>query len=326
LEVARSSGRFEDNGWRVRKDGTQFWANVVITALFDEAGSLQGFSKITRDMTEKKQAEENAHRLLQEEAARKAAEQQSQVIQEQRERLRVTLASIGDAVISTDAEGRVVFLNAVAEQLTGWSQQRAEALPVPEVFKIVNEQTRQPGENPALRALREGMVVGLANHTLLIAKDGEERPIDDSAAPIRGEKGLVLGVILVFRDVTARRQAEDAVRASEARKSAVLETALDCIISINHVGTVVEFNPAAEKTFGYRPDQVIGKELAEVIIPTSLRERHRKGLARYLATGEGPVLNQRLELSALHADGSEFPVELTVTRISAAVHGLSQGH
>ena len=123
----------------------------------------------------------------------------------ERERLRITLASIGDAVISTDAEGRVTFLNGVAEALTGWPQAEAAGRPLPDVFRIVNEHTRQPVENPALRALREGVVVGLANHTVLIARDGTERPIDDSAAPIRDESGSPVGAVLVFRDVTERQ-------------------------------------------------------------------------------------------------------------------------
>src|SRR5689334_14256757 len=104
LKVARAEGRFEDEGWRVRKDGSQFWANVVITALHDDAGQFLGFSKITRDLTDRKRSEESARRLAEEAAARRVAEENARLIQEQRERLHVTLASIGDAVISTDRE------------------------------------------------------------------------------------------------------------------------------------------------------------------------------------------------------------------------------
>ena len=125
---------------------------------------------------------------------------------------RSTLASIGDAVISTDAEGRVTFMNGVAEALTGWPQAEALGRPLPDVFHIVNERTRQPVENPVLRALREGTIVGLANHTVLIARDGTERPIDDSAAPMRDEGGDLLGAVLVFRDVTERKRAEEVRR------------------------------------------------------------------------------------------------------------------
>ncbi|MDZ4686859.1 MAG: PAS domain S-box protein [Planctomycetaceae bacterium] len=236
-------------------------------------------------------------------------------IAEQRERLRTTLASIGDAVITTDMDGRVVNLNPVAETLTDWTNDEARGQPLETVFRIVNEETRQTVENPAARALRDGVIVGLANHTVLIAKNGHERAIDDSAAPIRCQDGEIVGCVLVFRDITERRQTENRLRRSEAHKTLMFETTLDCIISINHEGTITEFNAAAERTFGLRRTDAIGRELASLIIPPAYREPHRQGLARYLATGEGPVLNRRLELSALRADGSEFPIELTVTRI-----------
>src|SRR6185369_11284073 len=122
--------------------------------------------------------------------------QTAKASQDQRELLRVILSSIGDAVITTDKEIRITFLNPVAETLTSWMQEEAIGLPLERVFKIVNEETRRTVENPAYRALREGVVVGLADHTLLIAKDGTERPIDDSAAPIRHANGEVAGVVL----------------------------------------------------------------------------------------------------------------------------------
>lgn len=208
LAVAAAEGRCEDEGERIRKDGSRFFANVVITALRDAQGKLRGFSKITRDITERKVAEQNALRLVQEADARRAAEERAQIIQAEQERLRVTLASIGDAVISTDSEGRVTFLNPVAESLTGWTTAEASGVSLSEVFRIVNEETRRSVENPALRALREGVIVGLANHTILIGKDGSERPIDDSAAPIRDAKANTIGAVLVFRDITQRQRTE----------------------------------------------------------------------------------------------------------------------
>jgi PAS domain S-box-containing protein len=138
-------------------------------------------------------------------------------LREQREWLHVTLSSIGDAVIATDAAGRVAFLNPVAEALTGWPPKEAAGEPLEAVFRIVNEQTRQPAENPVARVLREGVVVGLANHTVLLGRDGRETPIADSAAPIRGARGGAAGVVLVFRDVTHQKEAEAARRGHEER-------------------------------------------------------------------------------------------------------------
>jgi PAS domain S-box-containing protein len=155
------------------------------------------------------------------------------------------------------------------------------------------------------------------------------------AFPIRASRG-VIGVIEFFTPEVAepdrylldlmetigyqlgqqmeRSRAEGAVRESEARKSAMLEASLDCIVSMDHRGRVVEFNAAAERTFGYSSEEAVGREMAEVIIPPELREQHRIGLARYLETGEGPVIGNRIEITGMRRDGSEFPVELTIVR------------
>jgi PAS domain S-box-containing protein len=129
----------------------------------------------------------------------------TETISEQRERLRTTLASIGDGVISTDLQGRITNMNAVAESLTGWTNDAARGQPLENVFRIVSEETHEPVENPAARALSEGVVVGLGNHAMLVAKDGTERFIDDSASPIRSTAGKLVGCVLIFRDVSQRR-------------------------------------------------------------------------------------------------------------------------
>jgi len=156
----------------------------------------------------------NARRRAEREllAANEALERKTQELLEQREWFQVSLSSIGDAVITTDVDGKVTFLNPVAERMTAWSSAEAAGQPLEHVFHLVNEQTREPAPNPVRVVLRDGNIVGLANHTALIGKDGKETPIDDTAAPIRNASGRLLGAVMVFHDVTVRRQAEAALR------------------------------------------------------------------------------------------------------------------
>jgi PAS domain S-box-containing protein len=149
-----------------------------------------------------------------ERAARTTAEEVAAAIALSEERLKVTLASIGDGVLATDTQGRITLLNGVAEALTGWTEAEAVGRGVEEVLVIVNEESRRPAEQPIARVLREGMVAGLANHTVLIARDGRETPVDDSAAPIKGKDQRIVGVVMVFRDITGRKRAEGLERAA----------------------------------------------------------------------------------------------------------------
>lgn len=153
------------------------------------------------------------------------------LLHEQRELLHAMLLSIGDGVIATDQQGRVSLLNDVAQKLTGWTHDDARGRDLPDVFRIVNELTRRPVENPALRALREGRIVGLANHTVLVSRNGEEWPIDDSAAVVRNERGEVSGAILVFREIRERKRQEaqlvqhaEALQEADRRKDEFLAT------------------------------------------------------------------------------------------------------
>src|ERR1041385_2854292 len=163
LDHAKREGRFEAEGWRVPKIGPQFWANVVLTPVYEQ-GRLRGYVKVTRDLTERKTAEDS--------------------LRQSEEWLRTTLRSIGDAVIATDIAGDVKFLNPVAETLTGWTQGEAKGLPLDRIFVIVNQETRASVSSPFFKVVSSGRVVGLANHTVLMARDGAEHVIDDSAAPI----------------------------------------------------------------------------------------------------------------------------------------------
>ena len=155
--------------------------------------------------------------------------------------LKVTLTSIGDAVIATDIKGRITLINPVAQKLTGWPEQDALGSPISTVFRIVNETTRAPVDNPVEKAIADGVVKGLANHTILMSKSGQDIPIDDSGAPIRGPKGDIQGGVLVFRDISARRQVEQQLKESnEQLKEFVAAAAHDLRSPLNSVSTMAQ--------------------------------------------------------------------------------------
>ena len=230
--------------------------------------------------------------------------------------LQVTLRSIGDAIIRTDTDGRINYLNGVAEQLTGWTQWEAAGQPFDTVFRIVNESTRRPVENPATRALREGVVVGLANHTVLLRKDGEEVPIDDSAAPIKDELGRVSGCVLIFRDVTAQRQAqrERADQLLNARLlAAIVESSDDAIVSKSLDGIIRTWNAGAERLFGYTADQAIGRHISLVIPPDRISEEDQ--IVASLKAGRRV---DHFETERVRSDGTRLQVSLTISPIRDA--------
>lgn len=187
----------------------------------------------------------------------------AQTIAEQGERWRTTLASIGDGVIATDHEGRVTTINAVAESLTGWDAGEAAGQFLDTVFRIENEETRKPVENPAMRALAQGVIVGLANHTVLISKDGTERAIDDSAAPIRCKDGEIVGCVLVFRDVTERRRAEEELARTGSELSDFFENAAVGLHWVGPDGVILRVNRAELDLLGYNREEYVGHRISE---------------------------------------------------------------
>ena len=230
------------------------------------------------------------------------------------ETLRVTLHSIGDAVITTDLRGHVTSLNAVAESLTGWTDAEAAGQPLDAIFRIVNEDTRRAVDNPAAKALREGTVVGLANHTVLIHRDGSEHPIDDSAAPIRDAEGQVSGCVLVFRDVTAQRQIERE-RAGQLQTArvlaAIVDSSDDAIIRKRLDGTIETWNAGAEMLFGHRAEDAIGKHISLVIPPDRLHEEEQ-----IVATLKAGRRINHFETERVRADGTRIWVSLTISPIA----------
>jgi len=190
------------------------------------------------------------------------------------QRFKATLYSIGDAVIATDAASVIVQMNPVAETLTGWSEADARGRPAEEVFNIVNEKTDAKVESPVTRVLREGLVVGLANHTVLVARDGTRRPIADSGAPIRNEKGEMMGVVLVFRDQTAERLAQKAIEESEARFRTVFEGS-PLGKSMTGVDGRLSVNRAFCELLGYSQEELATRKWQELTHPDDVEESAR---------------------------------------------------
>jgi PAS domain S-box-containing protein len=248
---------------------------------------------------------QNAQSIL---LARRRAEDS---LREKSEWLRIALASIADGVISTDADGRVTYMNGVAEALTGWRLSEAGGRVLSDVFHIVNQESRRPVENPALRALREGKVVGLANHTVLIARDGIERPIDDSAAPMRDESGTVLGVVLVFRDVSERRSAEEV----KARLAAIVESSQDAIVSKTLDGVIRTWNAGAERLFGYSAEEAVGQPITLIIPPE--RQDDERAILERLCRGERI---EHFETVRVAKDGRRLEISLSISPLRDA-HG-----
>ena len=220
--------------------------------------------------------------LEQEAAERKRAEE---ALRETEQLLSTTLKSIGDAVIATDAKGLLTLMNPVAEYLTGWDEAEAVGKPLEEVFNIINEQTGERVENPVYRVLREGAVVGLANDTVLIARDGTKRPIADNGAPIRDEQGDIIGTVMVFRDITERKRAEKALQESEERLSAFMESATDGFILYDSKLNVLEANGAAAKILNLNRENLIGKHII-ALAPNVKKEGRYDKYMEVLKTGE----------------------------------------
>lgn len=227
--------------------------------------------------------------------------------------LAVTLNSIGDAVITTDAYARVTRLNPVGEKLTGWSQAEARGHAVADVFHILNQETRQPSPIPVMETLALGTIQGLANHTVLVARDGSECPIADSCAPIRDGAGQVLGAVLVFRNVTEEYAAQQALRDSAALIQTILNTVVDGIITLHASDGIVEtVNPAAEKMFGYAAAELIGQDFDRLIPELARSERKGGSLEFYSASDEARAIGLGREVLGRRKDGSSFPLEIAV--------------
>lgn len=242
-------------------------------------------------------------------------QQANERLEASEEKLSVTLRSIGDGMIATDATGRVTLLNPVAEKLTGWTLAEAVGSPVENVFQIINRDTRQAVAVPVSAALDRGLVQGLARPTVLVARDGRECAISDSCAPIRDREGRTIGAVLVFRDVTAEQEAEAAGRDSAALIQVILDTVADGIITLHASGGVIErANVAAERMFGYASAGLIGENFRE-LIPELDRDQRNGSIEYYRASDEARAAGLAREVVGRRKDGRTFPLEITVSEL-----------
>jgi PAS domain S-box-containing protein len=247
----------------VRKDGQRIHVSLSVSPIWNAEVHVAGACTIARDVTERKLAEEVLHK--------------------QRQWLEVTLQSIGDAVLATDADGRVTFLNPVAAALTGWTQAQALGQQAGDVLRTINEQTREKAEDIIGRVLGEGCVISMANHTALVARDGREIPIEDSAAPIRDGAGHVLGVVLVFHDVTEKRRAHRELQN-------VLNSINDGLLVLDRNWRYTYFSEQGARMIGMRREDLIGGCVWE-LFPHAKGTEFYKGYHRAVDTGQ-PVTFQ----------------------------------
>ena len=256
---------------------------------------------------------ETAHLLTAQQEISARLQQANLTLAESEEQLDVTLGSIGDAVLTTNADARVLRLNAVAERLTGWTMAQAVGRPVAEVFRIVNKEDRHPATIPVTATLAHGTIQGLANHTVLIARDGRECDIADSCAPIRDRAGLVIGAVLVFRDVTAEYAVQQSLNDSAALIETVLDTVADGIITFradDH--TVAKVNPAAERIFGFSSDEMLGTDF-RLLVPELEGDGLDASLAQFKPRDEARASGLGREVMGRCKSGGAVPLEIAVS-------------
>ncbi len=237
-------------------------------------------------------------------------------LQSSEQKLAVTLHSIGDAVIATDARACITLLNPVAEDLTGWTHAQALGRPVEEVFHIVNKDSRELATIPVDSTLAHGAVQGLANHTVLIARDHREFDIADSCAPIRDADGAVVGSVLVFRNVTNEYIAQQSLRDSSALVQTILNAVVDGIVTLHARGGIIEsVNPAMAHMFGYSAAELAGKGFG-LLIPELDQDQHNVSLDYYGVSDAARAVGIGREVMGRRKDGSLFPLEIAVSEMA----------
>ncbi|HEY2250455.1 MAG TPA: PAS domain S-box protein [Planctomycetaceae bacterium] len=313
--VLTTGALFEDVESYQKLDGEKRYIQVLKTPIRDAQQQINGTQVMFWDVTDRRRAEEALEHSTHEVEQRNAALRESeQSLQRQTGILTSILDSIADGVIVADPEGRFLVWNPAAARIVGLGPIDEPSTRWTEAYGLFKTDRTTPypaNELPLRRAIRGETVADIE----LFVRN-ESRPegamLSVNGTPLLDAAGRIQGGVVVFRDVTEQNAAADALRHSEERARQIIETAFDPYISIDNAGKVIYWNSQAEKTFGFSRSEALGAVLADLIIPHQHRQAHIQGISMYLETGEGPVFNSRIEISALHRDGHEFPVELTI--------------
>jgi len=229
--------------------------------------------------------------------------------------LEMTLRSIGEAVIATDIHGCVTCMNPEAERLTGWHFKDAKGYMLSDVFKVVNAHSGVPINDLVERVRTEKGIVVLAEDSMLIASNGNRYQIYENGAPIYDDANEIIGVVLVFMDITQEHELKNCLNENALRLQRVVDTSMDAVIVIDEQGMVKEWNPAAEKIFGWSYAEIRELPLHDLIIPKEFRQRHLQGIQKLIKNDETSFTSKRIETLALHRDGHTFPIDLAMTSI-----------
>lgn len=289
LRLAENQGRSEREGWRLRKGGARFWANTVVSALRNPQGGSRGFAVITRDITARKAVEEVLARLA------------------------AIVQCSDDAIISKTLDGVITSWNPGAEKLFGYT--REEALGQSVLMLLPPERSEE--ELQILAKIARGEK-SYHYETVWVTKDGRRIDVSVDSFPIKDDAGRITGAAKIARDLTQHKLAQERLRRAEARNTAILQAALDAVITIDRESIVHDWNAAAERMFGYPRAEAIGRNVDALIIPSTLLQVYRDGLAQYLILGAGSLIGRPIELTARRANGAELAIELGITPITGS--------
>ncbi len=291
LLAAAGQMRFEDEGWRIRKDGSRFWAHVVITAMRDEAGQLTGFVQLTRDLTARKQNEDELRRSL--------------------EQFQNVVESAPNMFVMVNRAGRIEMVNLQAERVFGYTRDELIGQPVEMLIPArLREHHRQDRMSYFAQPMARPMGAGRDLHA--VKKDGAEFPVEIGLNPVATREGTM--VLAAVVDITERKAREAALLRSERRFRAAVESSPAAMVMVDQAGKIVMVNCQLERVFGYTRDELVGRPV-EMLIPERYRAGHSDFRASFFAGPQQRPMGEGRDLYGLKKDGSEVPVEIGLNPI-----------